>query len=107
MGTEKSKPVLCRVELCDRPAYVKGLCKGHYYRLQTTGSPGETAVAPRTPPRRAFQIVRIACSVDGCERIAHSLGYCEMHYGRFRKHGHPGPVGKMGPGKHFWMYREG
>lgn len=66
----------CNVDNCDRPAYCRGLCKGHYMRRHK----GKALAAPirhRTPP--------ILCQVADCNRLAHSGGLCAAHLHRHRR----------------------
>lgn len=84
MATDKPT---CRGETCTRPAKVKGLCIGHYHRLQRGGDV-DTPLQERSPQRRelreAFKagdwdrvvpLTRAAVEVqeDGCWRWAGGL----------------------------------
>jgi hypothetical protein len=105
MGAEDIKPTTCAVEACDRPVYAKAVCHGHYYRLQSTGAPGDTPIAPGPRHLKHFEIERRECSVEGCGRKIKGAGYCDMHRKRVLKNGHPGPPAAFGKGAHFWMFR--
>lgn len=96
----------CRVEGCERQAYVpgagRGWCPMHYHRWQRHGDPG--SAAPQLVPDRT-------CDVEGCEKPHEGHGYCAKHYARWRKHGDP-LVGGWPPGRgesvaaiHEWMWR--
>jgi hypothetical protein len=78
------EPVLCIGEDCDRPAFVKGMCNGHYQRERKTGDallhlPLGAIPPSATPP----------CTIEGCDKPTHGRGWCGMHYKRWQDHGDP------------------
>lgn len=64
---------LCTIPDCGKPLVARGLCSGHYQRIQKKGY-----VRPAKP-----------CSIEGCTRQFHSQGYCVKHYKRYLKYGDP------------------
>jgi hypothetical protein len=72
----------CSVEVCDRPASVKGLCLSHYDRMRRTGSTGTTAIEPR--------MKALSCAVAGCTKRVQAKGYCKAHYDRWVRYGSAG-----------------
>lgn len=70
----------CKVEGCEKPVDAKGLCHGHYQRLQRKSS--LVLESPlRTPGR--------LCSVPECGRPHKAKGFCAAHYKRVLNHGDP------------------
>jgi hypothetical protein len=69
----------CAASDCDEPVDAKGLCHGHFQRLDRHG------VVDLSPLRRG----RKMCKVEICDRDAEAKGYCQAHYKRVQKHGHP------------------
>ena len=63
----------CRIEVCERAARVRGLCKAHYARLRN----GLRLDSPIASKERK-------CGVDGCGRPHSAKGYCVAHYERHR-----------------------
>lgn len=84
--TEDDPKPTCSAAGCDRAKVARGLCHGHYKRLQTKGAIGG--------PIRGYRHPIKTCSVPGCERLARSAGadYCEAHYARQRATGSVGPA---------------
>lgn len=77
---------VCKVEDCDKPANRKGLCNGHYHKLNRYGDP--LGGRPKTPD---------GCSVEGCGEPYYCGGFCTKHYQRHRKHGDPAVVAFKSP----------
>ena len=67
----------CGVDSCNRLAEERGLCHGHYLRLQRLGDPGTD------PLREGPQF----CGVEDCDRTHQASGYCGTHYKRFQASG--------------------
>lgn len=76
---------LCSVDGCDQPKAAKGLCRGHYQRLMTTGHVGSSTI-----PIRTARGVHACCAVAGCDRPHAGKGYCSGHLRRLRTGGEPG-----------------
>ncbi len=77
--SKNSTTTLCSVKYCDKPANTKGLCQGHYKRLQSTGDiQPDVPLLDRTKPRESKP-----CVVDTCDRSALTRGWCEGHYRRW------------------------
>jgi hypothetical protein len=72
----------CTIEDCDRPLYVKGMCRHHYRRANRYGDPLHVRPVKR-------------CAVEGCVKPYLAGGYCEMHYARLRTTGSAGPVERV------------
>ena len=81
----------CDAPECDRPAYAKGLCQTHYYRVKRYGRDDLSPI--RTWERHAD-----TCSVKGCAKKVHAQGLCGMHLYRLREHGDTGPSHTLKPG---------
>jgi hypothetical protein len=62
----------CAFDGCDRNAWARSLCTGHYSQHR--------AGQPLRPLR-----VRGVCAMDGCNEPHASLGWCNLHYNRFRR----------------------
>lgn len=56
------KPTHCTHEGCDKPVYVKGMCRTHYEIFRTTD--------PSRPD----------CSHEGCDQKVYTKGLCRKHY---------------------------
>lgn len=74
----------CSLKTCDRQANgSRGLCHGHYGRLNKKGSVLEDT--PLAPKRKVVTV----CVVDGCNTMSVSTKltklYCSKHYGRYSK----------------------
>lgn len=69
---------LCAVPVCDRPAYVRGWCRGHYNRAHRTGDPGSSPI-PRRRARGGGRAVSESCSREGCSNLARQRGLCARH----------------------------
>lgn len=83
----------CDIDGCKRNHCARGLCNGHYQRVQKHG---DARVALPLGPGRPR--LRTGCSVDGCSRTSHARGLCKGHYSRRRRLGttHPSiPLGRM------------
>ena len=68
----------CAVEVCDRPAAVRGLCLAHYQRKGRGAPMG-------TPIRSWSKRSGVICRVQGCSGSvkAHGAsGMCSVHYNR-------------------------
>ncbi len=69
----------CTAPDCNEPVDAKGICHGHFQRLDRHG------VLDLSPLRDGKEL----CKVEECERTAVTRGYCKAHYARVLKHGHP------------------
>lgn len=67
---------ICSINGCNKLARIRGLCLGHYHRLNRYGD-------PTYQPCKHKKIKK--CKVDGCERDSIALGLCSMHYQRKRR----------------------
>lgn len=72
----------CPIGGCERPAWCRGLCTAHYFRLRRTGD--VRADLPISARKRSP-----TCVVEGCERDTYARAMCEMHYRRMRRNGDP------------------
>lgn len=70
--------ILCEVPGCERPAWARNWCTGHYARWQSTGDPGEAEFRRRGDGTEV-------CKFEGCERPHLSKGYCTGHYQQSNK----------------------
>jgi hypothetical protein len=68
---------------CDGQLFGRGLCSGHYQRLQKTGNIGTVAIASR-------RLALTQCNVEGCDRISSARRLCGAHYARLRRAGDVG-----------------
>lgn len=77
---------LCKHEVdgerCDRTAFARGWCKGHWGRWKRNGDPGAVEF-------RKFRGATASCTVDGCPDPHAARGFCDTHYARWKKLGHP------------------
>lgn len=66
----------CRIEVCDKTYYAKGLCKSHYYQAQRSGGyVPNSVVKPKTPAGADRR-----CTLPTCDRRHHANGLCHTHY---------------------------
>lgn len=56
---------VCKIEGCGKPAKVRGLCSGHYYRLRRRGTT-EAAQTPKGEPARFLRDVVFNSAQDEC-----------------------------------------
>ena len=68
----------CRVPVCDRTYFAKGLCKAHYYQAKRSG--GYVPNLPVLPPHIYGTDKR--CSFPDCTTKHHARGFCHTHYAR-------------------------
>lgn len=96
------RPVICEIETCNAPIFVKTLCSNHYRRLKTYGDSQATDL--KTRPYGSKK-----CSVDGCEKKHNAKGYCHTHYNRWKNLGDPLSDIKKGKGSSIngYVYRAG
>lgn len=69
----------CSVPVCDRPAKVRGLCRGHYQRFMRTGDWPTTPLERKQPG--------LLCDVPGCGRKHEAKGLCHSHYAELKRSG--------------------
>lgn len=75
----------CSVPGCDRQAYCRTWCSGHYDRWRAHGD-----VQADVPIRSHKPIERTKpCVIDSCANMRNYSEHCNMHYLRIRRHGDP------------------
>lgn len=67
---------MCSVPQCDRPAHLRGWCRGHYERVALHGD-----LRVDEPLRERG--VRRKCGVEGCDRPSKARSMCNTHYHRW------------------------
>lgn len=72
-----NKATECAVDGCERPAAVRGWCRGHDQRVRRSGSPGPATF------RRAPNSEPPVCLTPDCGEPAHARGFCRGHYQRW------------------------
>src|ERR1039458_9860238 len=77
----KRKGFFCAVDICERPAHVRGWCDAHYRRWQKTGN-----VFAEVPLERRIKRIG-ACYEDGCGRPIDTNGLCVTHSRRLLRFG--------------------
>lgn len=65
---------ICTIPDCGRKVNAKGLCHGHYWRLQTYGD-----AMPDKPLRKLSRHDSPTCSFAGCDRPTHAVDLCRSH----------------------------
>jgi hypothetical protein len=70
--------ILCRVDDCSRPIYLKRdpLCNAHYLQMR--------AGKPFTTPRNTTPAASLTCSFEPCDRPQAAKGFCTSHYAQQR-----------------------
>jgi hypothetical protein len=70
--------ILCRVDDCSRPIYLKRdpLCNAHYLQMR--------AGKPFTTPRNTTPVGSLTCSFEPCDRPQAAKGFCTSHYAQQR-----------------------
>lgn len=68
--------VMCKVATCERPAHMRGWCRGHYERVTLHGDVREA------DPLRS-RGVHHQCGVEGCGRTSKARNLCNTHYRRW------------------------
>lgn len=84
----------CAVEGCERSAFSRGWCRGHYDRYRRSGSAGPASFKP-------IQSASRPCREPGCGNAvgkAGARGWCYKHYVRWKVHGDPQKLGYHGNG---------
>lgn len=70
----------CSESGCNKPPYVRGLCRRHYKQDLINRAP--------------------RCAAEGCTTPVFARGFCETHYGRIRAHGSPDkPARRLNPNR--------
>jgi hypothetical protein len=68
---------ICTIEGCEKRAFARGWCAGHYHRWRQHGS------------TEGGRHARESCNVDGCGEPHKAKGFCSEHYYAWRRHGDP------------------
>ena len=76
--TEFPKKV-CAVDGCGKPAYGKGWCRPHWWRMHKYGR-----------LEKIHGLIKGNCTIEGCNEKIKGLGLCKNHYQWFKLYGvHP------------------
>lgn len=63
---------ICSIQGCEKKAITKGLCSGHYHRLQRYGD-------PLFKPPHPSKWKGVICKIDGCDNPVRYGGLCNRH----------------------------